>query len=404
MQSLPKGGPVRYLELFVFVAGLSFVSMGCGESLVAVSAGGDAQVMHDDEALQEQEGWDMDMDASDMWYDQPTADDMNPTTPDPDLGEANLGDPVMDDIKMVPDVIPDEDEDGPAEQEPSEDPDPEQPDVVTVKTTNFRTLHWNIAGGKENGCKTEGITRAVMRYVKDGNAPMDFISLNEVCRSQYLAIRSELVKHWGKKGNAKFSAFEASGKSRVGVAIFSRQNLRGITRHEVGADKWGKRHLLCGRQVNRRVRVCTTHLTPGDATARKQLVRVLARIEGWWHHNRDTVIIGGDFNIQSNDPGFDKMYSSKANTPNNRSNHGHYREWDDNDANHCKGYGQRSQPGTTRGPCQAGSKIDFIFARENRIVNQKYGARTLDIPRDCTGVCSDHRAVRGWARIRFRKD
>jgi endonuclease/exonuclease/phosphatase family metal-dependent hydrolase len=272
-----------------------------------------------------------------------------------------------------------------------------------VRMRQFRVLHWNIAGGKENNCATAGIRRAVMRFVRDADGPVDVVSLNEVCPAQFQAIREALRKHWDKSDNASFAAFVASGDSRVGNALFSRRGLRNITRLEVGEDEFGKRFLLCGRQVDRRVRVCTTHLSPNDAKARVQLDRVRARIERWWHERRDTVIIGGDLNIQPNDPGLNALYSSQASTRNNPGNTGRYRELDDDDRDHCRGYGERTNPGNG-GPCGEGGKIDFIFARANRIVNGAYGADALDIPQDCTGACSDHRAIRGWAKLRYRVD
>ncbi len=51
-----------------------------------------------------------------------------------------------------------------------------------------------------------------------------------------------------------------------------------------------------------------------------------------------------------------------------------------------------------------GRKIDFIFARENRIVDGRYAGDTFNIPDDCTGVCSDHRPVFGRLRLRVRND
>ena len=98
------------------------------------------------------------------------------------------------------------------------------------------------------------------------------------------------------------------------------------------------------------------------------------------------------------------MYAPGANTPNNPNNSGDYRELDDDDAQHCRGYGERTTRGLDGGPCGTGGKIDFIFVRANRIVNGDYRADSLDIPDDCTGICSDHRALRGVAKIRYRKD
>lgn len=289
------------------------------------------------------------------------------------------------------------------------DAEPSEAELVAladegVRTKRFRVFDWNIAGGKENACATTGIKRAVMRFVREANGPVDFVSLNEVCPAQYTAIREALRRHWGKSDTARFAAYASSGGARVGNAIFSRRNLRKVTRSVIGHDQYGDRSLLCGRQVGRRVRVCSTHLTPADAKARVQLDRVLERIEAWWVDKRDTVIIAGDLNLNPNDPGLNAMYAADANTQHNPDNRGKYRELDDDDGDHCRGYGERTLPGTSGGPCGDGGKIDFIFARANRIVSGQYGADALEIPDTCTGACSDHRAIRGWADLRFRVD
>jgi hypothetical protein len=126
------------------------------------------------------------------------------------------------------------------------------------------------------------------------------------------------------------------------------------------------------------------------------------RIENWWHDNRDTVILSGDLNLKANDFALNDVYAAAANTPNNPNNRGRYRELDDDDANHCRGYGERSHAGNG-GPCGTGGKIDFIFARANRIVGN-YRGDTLNIPGDCTGACSDHRAMTGVVDLRIRLD
>src|SRR5690606_24908527 len=99
--------------------------------------------------------------------------------------------------------------------------------------------------------------------------------------------------------SATFSAFVGDGTPRiVGNAIFSRQNLTGITRHELGQDQYGKRNLLCGRVAARpHLRFCSTHLSPASDRARRQLGRAHDRLEGWWNERRDTVILAGDFNL-----------------------------------------------------------------------------------------------------------
>lgn len=269
----------------------------------------------------------------------------------------------------------------------------------------YRVLHWNIAGGKENNCRTPEITRAVVRYVRERN--IDFVGLNEVCPAQFESIREALRAYWGKGRNAHFAAFVGDGTRRiVGNAIFSRRNINGVTREKVGEDQYGDRNLLCARlAAYEHLRFCSVHLTPGDTAARRQLRRVHDRIEGWWRDHGDTVILSGDLNIHPNDPGLDAVYSAGANHPrNNPDNRGRYREADDDDTACCPGYGERTLPGTSGGPCRQGGKIDFIFARENRIDGGRYFGNTLDIPNDCTGVCSDHRAVLGQFRLRIRVD
>lgn len=186
----------------------------------------------------------------------------------------------------------------------------------------------------------------------------------------------------------------------MGNAIFSRRNLRAVNRIKVGEDHTGYRYLLCGLQEGRRVRFCSAHLSPADPRARRQLGRVLTRMERWWSEKGDTVILSGDLNLNADDEGLDALYAPGASSPNNPNNTGKYREWDDKDPV-CKGYGERTLPWTTGGPCGKGRKIDFVFARRNRIVNGNYSADTLNIPSDCGGVCSDHRAIRGRAKLKF---
>ena len=301
--------------------------------------------------------------------------------------------------------------DGPLDfDEPDEVAEPDMPDepddVVADETagaravaTTVRVLHWNIAGGKVHDCRTAGITAAVRRLVRDHD--IQLVGLNEVCPSQYDSIRDALREHWGKAASAEFSAFVGDGEGRiVGNAIFSKRDLDRITREELGRDRYGARNLLCGRVAAQpHLRFCSTHLTPGDAKARVQVGRVLDVLERWWDERRDTVLIAGDFNLRPNDPGLDAVYSPHANhARNNPDNHGRYHELDDNDRDHCKGYGERSVPNTDGGPCGEGIRIDMIFARRNRIQDDRYGADTMNIPTTCGGACSDHRPVRGHLR------
>lgn len=278
------------------------------------------------------------------------------------------------------------------------------PPEVTVVEQTLRVLHWNIAGGKENDCRTDLIARAVRRLAVAQRA--DFVGLNEVCPAQHDAIREALRVAWGLGPGAVFSAYQGDNVPRVvGNAIYSRRGLSDVLRQKLGRDQYGDRFLLCGRvPAQPHLRFCSAHLSVGDAVASAQVSTALSRLETWWTQGGDTVFLSGDLNLAANHPGLDAVYSDTVDTPHNRNNTGRYHELDDDDAGNCPGYGERSTPGVTGGPCGTGGKIDFIFVRRDRVVGADYADDTLDIPDDCTGACSDHRPVTGYARLRIRQD
>ncbi len=404
------------------IASLSFLvaALGCGTTVDAPGASdggeevtadgegegeGDVSEGADDEAEEEQEEEAEEDEEEEEEADIVVADDDG----EDDAAEAEEdGAPV--------DAEAPSDEQAPDEEAPSEEAPGDAATTPTATTTTpaplaveraIKVLHWNIAGGKENGCQTEGITRAVVRYVREHD--VDFVGLNEVCPAQYDSIRKALQRHWGKGRTAKFSAYVGDGDGNhaghtVGNAIFSKKNLEDVLKLKVGEDQFGNRNLLCARVKNKpHLRFCSAHLTPGDAAARRQLVTVKKRIERFWTERKDTVILAGDLNLNADDRGLDILYSENANTRNNGGNRGKYREADDADDNNCRGYGEQSHAGNG-GPCGRGGKIDFVFARQNRIVDGDHSGDTLNIPQDCTGVCSDHRAVVGRYTVKIRVD
>ncbi len=293
--------------------------------------------------------------------------------------------------------------DAPEEPEPPGDGGTAPPEVTVVERT-FRLMQWNIAGGKENDCRTDLIARAVRRFAVERD--LDFIGLNEVCPGQHEAIRDALRSAWGLGPNAAISAYVGDGTGRiVGNGIYSRFGLSSVSRLQLGTDQYGTRNLLCGVVASERhVRFCGAHLSVGDGQASGQVRTVRDRMEQWWTERGDTVFLAGDLNLAANHAGLDVLYTSAVNTPNNRDNKGRYHELDDADPLNCLGYGEHSTPGTSGGPCGTGGKIDFLFARENRIVAGDYAANTLTIPDDCTGACSDHRPVVGQVKVKIRRD
>lgn len=359
---------------------LSLLALSCGSPAVLPDAGDDAGPTLDVE-------------------------DAGPTANEDDAGLTDEGNEDGDFDGGDDDGSYDAGTDAPDEDAGTVDPDAgTAPPEVTSVTATYRLLQWNIAGGKENDCRTDLIARAVRRFVVDEH--IDFVSLNEVCPGQHEAIRDALRTAWGLGANVAFSAYQGDGLPRVvGDGVYSRFGLTAVTRHQLGMDQYGSRNLVCGRVTGEpHLRVCTTHLSVGDTTASNQLRTVLSQLETWWTTNGDTVFLAGDLNLTANHAGLDPVYSSTVDTPNNRNNAGRYHELDDADAAHCPGYGERSTPGGTGGPCGTGGKIDFIFTRQNRIVNGDYDADTLNIPDDCTGACSDHRPEVGRVTVRVRRD
>lgn len=157
-----------------------------------------------------------------------------PMEPELDAGELDAGalDAGVADAQ-TPSPAPDG---GPAPTPRDAGPAPDPGPTETIQT--YKLLQWNIAGSALNDCRTPAITNAVLTYVR--NRGVHFISLNEICRAQYDAIRNALRREWGKSSTAVFSAWEFSGH-RVGNAIFSRYDIRVVTREAIGTDRYGTR-------------------------------------------------------------------------------------------------------------------------------------------------------------------
>lgn len=157
-----------------------------------------------------------------------------PVEPELDAGELDGG--ALDAGVADAEPPPPPPDAGPAPTPRDAGPAPDPRPTETVQT--YKLLQWNIAGSAINDCRTPAITNAVLTYVR--NRGVHFISLNEICRAQYDAIRNALRREWGKSSTAVFSAWEFSGH-RVGNAIFSRYDIRVVTREAIGTDRYGTR-------------------------------------------------------------------------------------------------------------------------------------------------------------------
>jgi endonuclease/exonuclease/phosphatase family metal-dependent hydrolase len=316
--------------------------------------------------------------------------------------------------------------------------DPRAAGAPTVAT--YDVWQWNVAGSTmHGGSVSDGLVDAAVSSIVGRGA--EFAAFNELCRQQYEALVTRLRSIGWPQDPSAFGRFaeQQSGSPAVcagqpmGVAVFSALPLGPAEAHTLPADGSDeRRRLLCASLEDEPdVGFCTTHITTsGDRSPVNgrphnvnQLDAVLERLEGYRAEGM-TVVIAGDFNAQPNYRRLDGWYRRGLDAPANRGNDGSYRELDDDDSTHCRGYGEWTAAGTpgaappcagTDTGCTAAQsdgcgKIDLIFVREDRIVGG-YTGDSLAIAASCrtiperpavhlAGACSDHRIVTGTVTVR----
>lgn len=305
-------------------------------------------------------------------------------------------------------------------------------------TRTYTVWHWNVSGHKLNKGRVDtGMVTAALDSIKDPEQSPDFVSFNELCRSQYEEIRDRLKdtpSAWtGATGHALWSETHPAGTGicqgeAFGNALFSKAELRGEQNHLLPADytraevDGGAYHedrsLLCSSLAGRtRMKFCTTHITTSnrrlpDANSAKintqQLGAVRDILKGFAAAG-ETYLVAGDFNAE---PDMSRMGSLMAT----------HTELDSTDAR-CPGYGEWTavdnpeinDPDTRTAPCAANGgnpKIDLILAPTDRLVGPAAGpaagftAGTKPIPTTCSldggtthQPCSDHRILIGTATL-----
>ena len=306
-------------------------------------------------------------------------------------------------------------------------------------SATYDVWQWNVAGDTmHDGSVTDGLVEAAVSSIVGRG--VDLAAFNELCRQQYDAVVDRLSDLAWSRDPSAFARFaeqqggsaSVCGGQPMGLALFSAAPLGPAevwTLPSDGSDQ--ARLLLCAALADEPgVRFCTTHITTsGDPSPRNgrphnvnQLDTVLQRLEAYRAAGM-TVVIAGDFNAQPSYRRLDRWYSSGLDGPANRGNVGRYRELDDDDSRHCRGYGEWTAAGAPGAapPC-AGTgtrctgaqtdgcgKIDLIFVREDRIVGG-YTGDSLDIATTCrdvpeqpdvhpAGACSDHRIVTGTVTV-----
>jgi endonuclease/exonuclease/phosphatase family metal-dependent hydrolase len=274
--------------------------------------------------------------------------------------------------------------------------------------SNYNVWQWNVAGYKINkGSATNGMTEVAVRSIFNRKAQL--VSFNEMCSSQYNDVKKRL-KNGGWPDKATFYAFvttrsDGCNGKPYGNAIFIKGGVSNIDRYTLQNDGSKEvRAMVCALVSGTKDRFCTTHITTsseainGQAINVQQLNRVRSILDGYYRKG-ERVIIAGDFNSQPNYGRLDSWYAPSLKTPYNSGNKGVYREVDDNDANHCLGYGEWTAGDSSEStPCGTPyKKIDMIFFRGDQVTS--YNGDALTIAKTCgakkNAACSDHRILIG---------
>lgn len=322
--------------------------------------------------------------------------------------DASIEDPTDASAGLDATVVPEDA--SPPEPDASSPPDP--PTGPVERT--FRVLHWNVAGATIHRGRTDtGLIREIQEAIRAHNP--HFVGLNELCRSQFDALVSALRASGWPDDRDHFARFVPSRPGSTtpaacgafGNALFSRLAVGAADRFELPSDgSIEDRYLLCAplRSLPH-MRFCSTHLTPRIADGRNRAqLREVVRVLEQYRAAGDTVLVTGDFNTEPDAASMDAVYAPGVDTPQNRNNTGEYRELDDADPEHCRGYGEATGEHSTGGGCGNGRKIDFVFVRRDRVVRSyAYAADSRPLLRECAAsvgtLCSDHRILTGRVRV-----
>lgn len=300
-------------------------------------------------------------------------------------------------------------------------------------TAAYRVWHWNVAGSTLHDGRTDtGMVAEAVGSIRAQDP--DFVSFNEICRTQYEAIR-DLLKAAPAPGAAPWTSatdyarFATSRKAGTGIcqgeafgnALFSKRNL-GISRtyvlppdhteEEALADpRVEDRTMLCAPLADQpNMKFCTTHITgsnrrlPDPVTSPKintqQLNEVKAILDGF-AANEQSYLLAGDLNAR---PGYSRLDPLMT----------VHTELDGADPLHCPGYGEwtamTTTPDTSPEACASNEgnvKLDFVLARTGQM-DGTYTADSKAIPASCkldgepNRLCSDHRVLTGTAHLAVR--
>ncbi|MFF5447158.1 endonuclease/exonuclease/phosphatase family protein [Streptomyces sp. NPDC012888] len=310
---------------------------------------------------------------------------------------------------------------------------PAQAAGESMPVAEYRAWHWNVAGSTFHGGSTQnGMVTAAVGSIRAQDP--DFVSFNEICRTQYDEILRRLAAPYGDsgpwtRGAVSYARFATSRQANTGIcqgeafgnAIFSRHEL-GVsqtyvlppdyTPEEALQGPVEDRTLLCAPLKARpKMKFCTTHITgsnrpmPTESSAKinKQQLDAVSGILDGFAQAGQSYLLAGDLNAQPH-PDYvrlDKLMEAHT-------------ELDSADDAHCPGYGEWTAVGTTGKGCVTNGtnpKIDFILARTGQMdgtftADAKVIPETCEVKNKVTGVveslrpCSDHRVLIGSAHLR----
>lgn len=311
--------------------------------------------------------------------------------------------------------------------------------ATTAET--YTVWHWNVAGHKINkGSATTGMVAEAVGSIKSQDPSPDFVSFNEICYSQYKAIRDQLndaPNAWTAATNyARFSATHKPDPAAApgtgvckgeefGNALFSKAQLRtsqnfvlpaDYTQAEVDSGAYHEdRTMLCAQlEAQQSMKFCTTHITTSNrrlpdpvnsAKINTQQLGAVRDILKGFTDNGESYLVAGDFNAEPDMSRMGSLMSTHTELDSTDTRCLNYGEWTaiDNPA--------INDPDTGLAPCAANEgnpKIDMILARTDKLADpvQGFTADSKSIPTTCAPgdgttnqLCSDHRVLIGNATI-----
>jgi endonuclease/exonuclease/phosphatase family metal-dependent hydrolase len=184
----------------------------------------------------------------------------------------------------------------------------------------YRFWHFNACGNKCNHDKSAALVTAIRRSIEDYSPHA--VSLNEICRNQYLDLKAELqrVGIWEMDGRYIFTETDTNdcADGSYGIAL--------LTRAPIADHMWmplpephgtETRKLLCARVESPHVvRFCTTHIVHDEhpESQPKQISAVAREMNSSVDAGRPTVLMG-DFNVSPEHPALTELYDFNHHPP-----------------------------------------------------------------------------------------